>query len=126
MVCIFPADEDGLNYPNSSMVVKLKSKYMPHALVESLQKKCEAMVKKLVIEDKKPQLMPIFEFVNKILESNNLIPAWSELPEIKKLLNKDIDEIKLFEKQGKMKFKIKEKEQFLEFELLVPEEYPYA
>ena len=25
-----------------------------------------------------------------------------------------------------MKFKIKDKEQFLEFELLVPEEYPYA
>lgn len=101
MTCIFPADEPenpDLNYPRSSMVVKLRSKYMPHALVESLLKKCEGLIKKLVLEEKKPQLMPVFEFVNKILEANNLIPAWSELPEIKQILKKDIDEIKLFEK----------------------------
>jgi hypothetical protein len=37
----------------------------------------------------------------------------------------DKDEIKLFEKSGKLKFKLKEKKFYLEFELIIPEEYPY-
>ena len=49
---IYPApyeDEDGTqhSYPSSSVVVKLRSKVMPHNLVETLLKKSENMVKKL-------------------------------------------------------------------------------
>ena len=57
----------------------------------------------------------VFEFIKNILETNNLIPMWSEMAEIKKILRlkadeKDdtpLDEIKLFEKAGKLKIKLK-------------------
>ena len=64
------------------------------------------------------------------MENNNLIPAWNELPEIKGVLRlKDhdpLDEIKLFEKAGKLKIICREQKHFLEFEIIVPEEYPGA
>ena len=36
-------------YPNSCVVVKLKSKVMPHKLIETLLKKSENMIKKLAL-----------------------------------------------------------------------------
>ena len=58
---------------------------MPHKLVETLLKKSEAMIKKLVTTPEngftgKPQVIPVFEFLVNIMENNNLIPAWNELP----------------------------------------------
>jgi hypothetical protein len=50
---IYPQNEEEnpeLNYPNSSLVVKLKSNTMPHNLVEALLKKAENMIKKLTTE----------------------------------------------------------------------------
>ena len=43
------ADED---YPTSQLAIRLKSKVMPAKLVETLQKKCEAMAQKLSLEKK--------------------------------------------------------------------------
>ena len=85
-------------------------------------------------EGGKPQLIPVFEFLRNILENNNLIPAWSELPDIKSILNLEKnsegvqhkDELKLFEKAGKIQFKLRHGPKvFLDFEVTVPEEYPY-
>lgn len=76
----------------------------------------------------------MFEFIIKIIENNNLIPAWNELPDIKEVLHlennspniKVKDEIKLYEKQGKIGIKMRRGEKFfLEIELLVPESYPF-
>lgn len=67
------------------MILKLKSTVMPFKLVETLVKKSDVMTKKLAGEGK-PQVIPVFEFIKKIMEDNNLIPAWDELPEIRKLL----------------------------------------
>jgi hypothetical protein len=47
---IYPSVADvgeDLLYPNSSVVLKLKSKTMPHKLVETLLKKSENMIRKL-------------------------------------------------------------------------------
>ena len=49
---IYPSLADvgeDLLYPNSSIVIKLKSKTMPHKLVETLLKKSENMIKKLAV-----------------------------------------------------------------------------
>ena len=78
----------------------------------------------------------MFDFIRNVLENNNLIPAWSELPEVKSLIRlkpkeesekprQPYDEIKLFEKAGKLKFKLHERKFFLEFEVVIPMEYPY-
>ena len=95
------------------------------------------MIQKLATDPEggKPQVLPIFEFVKNIMENNNLIPVWNELPEIKKLLklknpkeeskgDQVYDEIKLFEKAGKLKFILKQRKFFLEADVTVPEEYP--
>ena len=69
------------------------------------------------------------------MENNNLIPVWDELADIKGVLKlkpkeetekpvQPYDEIKLFEKAGKLKFKLYQKKYFLEFETVVPEDYP--
>lgn len=117
---------------------------MPHKLVETLLKKSENMIKKLATTPMdgyqgSPQTLPVFDFLQTIMENNNLIPAWNELAAIRTLLRlppkkeeeKDsfkgpYDEIKLFEKAGKLRFKLKEGDFFLEFELTVPDEYPAA
>lgn len=79
-------------------------------------------------------MIPVFEFLNNIIQNNNLIPAWDELPDIKDILHlennspdfKVKDEIKLYEKQGKLKIKVRNGPKFfIEFELLIPEAYPY-
>jgi hypothetical protein len=52
-------------------------------------------------------VIPTFEFIKNIMENNNLIPIWDELPEIKKVLHMPVkgeenknakDELKMFEK----------------------------
>ena len=128
---IYPPEEDAeLSYPKSCLVLKLRSNNMPHNLVETLMKKGDNMIKKLALAGK-PQVLPIFEFVNTIMLNNNLIPAWLEIPDIKEVLRtgegvEHKDEIKLYEKAGKMKIILRNGAKFfLEFELTVPESYPY-
>jgi hypothetical protein len=64
---------------------------MPHKLVETLLKKSENMIKKLAttpLDGYKgsPQTLAVFDFLQTIMENNNLIPAWNELASIKSLL----------------------------------------
>ena len=56
---------------------------MPHKLVETLLKKSENMIKKLATTpldgyQGSPQLLPVFDFLQQIIDNNNLIPAWHE------------------------------------------------
>jgi hypothetical protein len=111
---------------------------MPHNLVTTLLKKSEMMIKKLATEEKgkgKPQVIPIYEFILNIILTNNLIPAWSELPEIRSVLHleknspdvKYKDEMKLFEKDGRIKIKMRYGPKFfLDIEFRVPPQYPFA
>lgn len=51
---IYPTPEEGStdkeNYPNSNLIIKLKSVSLPTKLVEMLLKKSEAMIKKLALD----------------------------------------------------------------------------
>lgn len=151
LTIIFPQPDPAApqtDYPNSAIVIKLASKVLPAKLVETLKKKGEAMIKKLAYGGQaatdgkapvkgKPQALAAFEFVRNILENNNLIPAWDEIPLIKEVLRlkspgkeeqeKKVaayDEFKMFEKAGKFKIKLCEGKFFFEFELIIPEMYP--
>ena len=138
---IYPQADDNTEYPNYPLSVKLRSKVMPIKLVETLVKKSEAMIQKLSsTKDEstgewtgKAQALPIFEFLQNIIENNNLIPAWDELPQIKEVLRlpgkqeekkQESDELKLFEKAGKIKIKFRQRKFFLDVEISVPPEYP--
>lgn len=41
---------------------------------------------KAPITNGKPHALSVFEFVRNIIENNNLIPAWDEIPKIKGIL----------------------------------------
>lgn len=64
------------------------------------------------------------------MENNNLIPVWNELPQIKEVLrlkdHQPVDELKLFEKAGKLKVVARQGDFYLNFEVSIPEEYPSA
>jgi len=51
---IYPSPEEGStdkeNYPNSNLIIKLRSVSLPSKLVEMLTKKSEAMIKKLALD----------------------------------------------------------------------------
>jgi len=51
---IYPAPEEGStdkeNYPNSNLIIKLRSASLPHKLVEMLSKKSETMIRKLTLD----------------------------------------------------------------------------
>ena len=130
------SDTASEDYPSSQIAIRLKSKVMPAKLVETLQKKSDAMAEKLA-QEKKAQLIPAFDFLKGILENNNLIPAWDELPEIRQLLRLKkpkeeakagavYDELKLFEKAGKLRIMsfAQRGKFFLDYELVVPANYP--
>jgi len=106
---------------------------MPPALIEKMLKMSEKTVKKLATAEGggQPQCLAVFDFVKKIMENNNLIPAWNELQEIQEILRLKPesdkikpDELKRFEKAGKLGFKVYQGKYSLEFQLTVPEEYP--
>ena len=109
VILIFPQPDEAddaatkasTTYPHSSMVIRLSSKVLPAKLVETLQKKSEGMIRKLAYgaaatatggvaagakDGGKPQALAVFEFIRNIMENNNLIPAWDEIPLIKEVL----------------------------------------
>ena len=61
----------------------------------------------------------------KIMESNNLIPCWSEFAQIKTVINAEKgDALKTLEKAGKLKVTLKEANHFINVDFIVPPLYP--
>ena len=78
-------------------------------------------------------MIPVFEFIRGILENNNLIPVWDELPQIKEVLRlpkkgeeskTPLDELKMMEKAGKLRIKLCERKFYCQFDITVPAQYP--
>ena len=60
-----------------------------------------------------------------IMQNNNLIPCWSEFPQIKQVISPDKgDTLKPFEKAGKLRVTLKEGQYSALLEFTVPEQYP--
>lgn len=58
------------------------------------------------------------------MQNNNLIQAWEEIKPVKALLTEK-DEMKLFEKAGKIRIKIvNDRDRFATVDILVPSMYP--
>jgi len=110
------------NYPKAALFVDFKSTTLPPKLVELLKKKLESNLEKLA-EEGKEQVKSCFDFINTILENNNLIPAWIEVNQSKQLMTEK-DTFKPLEKPGKLKIKLVEGDFYSEFEFVIPKEYP--
>ena len=122
----FPKDEEtGLSsYPTSAVVFELKSTTIPAKLVAMLSKKMENHIAELA-KDGKPHVLSAYQFVSNIIENNNLIPCWSEFPQIKSVIDpKKGDVLKPLEKLGKLKLTLKEGDMYAICEFEIPPNYP--
>ena len=90
-----------------------------------LTKKVDAHIEEQIKEGK-PHVLTSYELVSNIIQNNNLIPCWSEFPQIRGVLdlkNKG-DTIKPLEKLGKLKITLKEGDKFANVEFVIPPCYP--
>jgi len=120
LIIKFPGEE--IVYPKAAAHLEFKAPNLPERLVAMLLKRVEVNAAKLAKEGK-DHIVASFEFLNNVLANNNLLPCWSEFAEIKKVL-KETDELKTFEKAGKLKIKLVHDKFFLNVEFVVPPEYP--
>lgn len=121
----FPADDSGvIPYPAEACVLELKSTTMPQKLTQLLGKKVIAHIAELA-KNGKEQVISAYQFMANIMQNNNLIPCWSEFPQIKQVISPDKgDTLKPFEKAGKLRVTLKEGQYSALLEFTVPEQYP--
>ena len=98
-------EEETLFYPNFASHIQIKSSRIPQKLVDLLLKKVTAEAEKSS-KTGKLHAASIFDNLDRVLRSNNLIPVFTEMPQIKKILG-DKDEIKTFENAGKVKITLR-------------------
>ena len=91
------------DYPNTPLNWQIKTRTLPPKLVEIIKKGAEKKTSELW-EEGKYQVLKIYEYYNDVLEHNNLIPAWKEIQQVRKLLDPKKDSVKLFPKAGKVKY----------------------
>ena len=73
-------------------------------------------------KQEKEQVVSAYKFLANIMENNNLIPCWSEFAEIKSVIDSERgDQLKAFEKAGKLKVTLKEGNFNALLEFTVPE-----
>lgn len=119
LVFKFPIEEVD-QYPKLPLHIEIKSTTIPHKLQALLLKRLEATAEKLQKEGK-PQAVAVFEFLDNILQNNNLIPCWTEFADIKGVIDaKKGDELKMFEKAGKIKVTLKHDNFYSVIEFEVP------
>lgn len=110
-------------YPNTPLNCQIKARSLPPRLVEIIKKGADAKLQELA-DQGKYQIMKVYEYYNDVMENNNLIPAWREIQQTRKLLDPKKDSMKLFQKAGKVKYIIEEQELRLSFIVTIPPEYP--
>lgn len=117
VVCLqFPSD-----YPNSCLLIELKSKSLSVKLLDGLTLICESEAKKIL---GKPQVLPILKFIRNFIDENPLSCCYDEISSIKKDLLTSVDELKLKQKTSTITLKINQNSYFLKAKLSVPDEYP--
>jgi len=123
----FPTDENDekkMLYPQQKALFEMKSTVISPKLTSLLLKRVEAHMEER-FKAGKLHVFSAFTFLENILQNNNLIPAFAEFAQIKSVIDsKRGDELKTFEKAGKLKITLKEKKKFAELEFLVPPNYP--
>lgn len=116
IICIqFPE-----NYPTIPILIELKSKTLSDKLLQGLTNVCEQEVKKSL---GKPQVLLAIKFISNFIDENPLSCCYDEISKLKKCLSQD-DELKLKQKTSSIIFKITQKSYYLNFKVLIPDNYP--
>lgn len=117
VVCIqFPSD-----YPNTPLLLELKSKTLADKLLAGLTNVCEDELKKLLGQ---PQVMKILHFIHNFVVETPLCCCYNEISNLKKLLTSDKDELKLRQKTSSIFLKVVSECYYLKAKIIVPDNYP--
>ncbi|KAG8237743.1 hypothetical protein J437_LFUL014286 [Ladona fulva] len=117
VVCLqFPS-----NYPESCILIELKSKTLSVKLLDGLALICESEAKKIL---GKPQVLPILKFIRGFIDDNPLSCCYDEIASIKKNLSISADELKLKQKTSTINLNLFQDSYFLKAKIFIPDEYP--
>ncbi|XP_038065267.1 uncharacterized protein LOC119735578 [Patiria miniata] len=108
-------------YPDTPIVIEIKSKTIPEKLREGLVRICDNEAKKLL---GKQQVMPMLKFIRQFIDDNPFTPCSEELAYIKKELVEDQDTFKTKQKAGVIIHTIRKFDYFWKIKLTVPDNYP--
>nr|XP_023014346.1 uncharacterized protein LOC111504084 [Leptinotarsa decemlineata] len=116
IVCIqFPPD-----YPQTPLLIELKSKTLSEKLLQGLTNVCEQELKKYL---GKPQVLNTIKFLRNFIEENPLSCCYDEITAIKKSLSGQ-DELKLKQKTSSLILKVFNVKYYLNCRIVVPDDYP--
>ncbi|XP_071791806.1 uncharacterized protein [Asterias amurensis] len=108
-------------YPNTVIVVEIKSKTIPEKLCEGLARICDEEAKKILGQQ---QVMHMLKFIRQFIDDNPFTPCSNELTYIKKELVMEQDTFKTKQKAGVIIYTIKMSDYYFKVKLTVPDNYP--
>jgi hypothetical protein len=115
-VCIQFTD----TYPNTPLLVELKSKTLSEKLLQGLTNVCEREAKKYL---GKAQVLNVIKFLRNFVDENPLCCCYDEINYLKKALS-ECDELKLKQKSSSIAVKVLNKSYYLSCRVVVPDDYP--
>ncbi|CAH0560228.1 unnamed protein product [Brassicogethes aeneus] len=107
-------------YPNTPILLELKSKTLSDKLLQKLTDVCESETKKYL---GKAQILNVIKFVRNFIEENPLSCCYDEISVLKKKLS-DKDEFKLRQKASSIYLKVNNNGYYLTCKILIPDDYP--
>ncbi|GLV35119.1 uncharacterized protein CBL_01733 [Carabus blaptoides fortunei] len=117
VVCI----QFSLDYPNTPLLLELKSKTLADKLLTGLTNVCEQELKKLLGQS---QILKILHFIHNFIMETPLCCCYNEINNLKKLLTSKNDELKLRQKASSIFLKVVSESYYLKAKILVPDNYP--
>lgn len=110
-------------YPDKALFVELKSKFIPHEVLQSVTKICDQQLQNYLGTK---QVLVLAIFLKKFLDESPLLPCKDELMKAKtEFLKEGLDTMKLKQKQGVITIEAKHETDYAyKFKICVPDEYP--
>lgn len=117
VVCLQFSDQ----YPETPILVELKSKTLAEKLLDGITKICEEKLKE---QKGKPQILFVLKFIRQFLDENPFSVCSEELAYIKKHIVRDKDKISIKSKSGVIFITVNQDEYYMKLKLTIPNLYP--
>ncbi|CAG9856770.1 unnamed protein product [Phyllotreta striolata] len=108
------------DYPNTPLLIELKSKTLSEKLLLKLTNVCEQEIKKYL---GKPQVLNTIKFLRNFLDENPLSCCYEEISELRNLISSE-DEFRLKQKTSSIILKVNNVKYYLNCKIIVPDDYP--
>ena len=108
------------DYPNEISIIELSSPSLPPPLLRNKEKECREIIKENL---GKSQFSLIYEFLYNFVHSNLFIPCWKEVKQVMTLCEGK-GTITAVDKEGLLRFKLREGEFYQDINVSIPFLYP--